>query len=149
MKIEIDQSGKIEDTNKNTIIAFSNKIFRSILIKAKDKREIQDMFRKIGKPRMYIYRTFTELIYLLIRNDLNKIKEIVIDKEYPEKEALIKNLLLQRIKGKKSDFLAENISFTGIGKKSKAHLLGYLVYKNRRKADLEIVSKEILKFIIK
>ena len=54
MRIEIDQSGKIENTNKNTIIAFSNNKFKSIFISAKDKREIQKFFRRIGKPRIFV-----------------------------------------------------------------------------------------------
>ena len=73
MIIEIDQSGKIENTSKNTVIAFSNEIFGSILVKAKDKREIQKIFRKIGKPRIFVYRLFAILIFLLIKNHLKKI----------------------------------------------------------------------------
>ena len=63
MRIEIDQSGKIENTNKNTIIAFSNNKFKSIFISAKDKREIQKFFRRIGKPRIFVYKTFAILIF--------------------------------------------------------------------------------------
>ena len=58
MKIEIDQSGKIENTNKNTIIAFSDSKFKSIFISAKEKREIQKFFRRIGKPKIFIYKVF-------------------------------------------------------------------------------------------
>jgi len=63
MKIEIDQSGKIEDTSKNTIIAFSNGKFKSIFISAREKRELQKFFRRIGKPRIFVYRVFAILIF--------------------------------------------------------------------------------------
>lgn len=53
MNIEIDQSGKIENTNKDTVIAFSDDTCGSILIKAVDKREIQKIFRDIGKSRIF------------------------------------------------------------------------------------------------
>ena len=149
MKIEIDQSGKIENTNEDTVIAFTDEIRKSLLIRAKDKQVIQKIFRQIEKPRMFVYHTFTTLIYLLIKDDLNKIQEIIIDKEYPGKEALIKNLLLQKIRKVKPDFLAESISFQRVGKSSKVHLLAYAVSKNKVKPDLEGRYKEILKFIIK
>lgn len=46
MKIEIDQSGKIEQTSELTVIAFSNGKSATIMISAS---EIQKKFRKIGK----------------------------------------------------------------------------------------------------
>ena len=94
MNIEIDQSGKVENTSKNTIIAFSNDIFGSIFITAKDKREIQKIFRKIGKSRIFVYRLFSILIFLLIKDHLKRIDQIIIDEEYPGKENLIKNYLI-------------------------------------------------------
>ena len=42
MKIEIDQSGKVEETNKPTVIGFSNSLQRTILITAKEKQKLQD-----------------------------------------------------------------------------------------------------------
>ncbi|MCX6810253.1 MAG: hypothetical protein NTY30_00740 [Candidatus Berkelbacteria bacterium] len=52
MKIEIDQSGKIEETGKPTVIAFSNGKSASIIISAKDKKLVQTVFRKIGQPKI-------------------------------------------------------------------------------------------------
>ena len=148
MKIEIDQSGKIENTNKDTVIAFSDDNFGSLLIKAKDKREIQEIFRQAGKPRVFIYKLFTILIFLLIKNHLKKVEEIVIDEEYPGKSALIKDLLLREIRKIRPRFLKENISFRQIGKKSKAHNIAYNTFKKKRKTDI-VVNKKILKFLIK
>lgn len=148
MRIEIDQSGKIENTNKDTIVAFSNRVFGSILIEAKDKREIQEIFRRIGKSRVFIYKLFAILIFLLIKNHLKKIEEIVIDEEYPGKSVLIKDFLLREIRKVYPKFSKENIFFKPIGKKSKAHNIAYNTFKKRRKADI-IVGKKILKFLIK
>ncbi len=36
-------------------MAFTEEISKSLLIKAKDKREIQKIFRQIGKSRIFIY----------------------------------------------------------------------------------------------
>lgn len=149
MKIEIDQSGKVENTSKNTIIAFSNSKFKSIFIRAKDKREIQKFFRKIGKPRIFVYRVFAILIFLLIKNDLQEIKEIIIDEEYTGQFSLIKNFLFQEIKKVNPSFYKDNIVSQRIGKKSKAHFLAYGVAIGKRKADIEVGAKEILRMIIK
>jgi len=49
MRIEIDQSGKIENTAKPTVIAFSGKRDKSLIIFAGEKQKLQNHFRKIGK----------------------------------------------------------------------------------------------------
>lgn len=149
MRIEIDQSGKIEDTSKNTIITFSNNKFKSIFISAKDKREIQKFFRRIGKPIIFVYRTFAILIFLLIKNNLKEINEIIIDEEYPGKSPLIKNFLFQEIRKFSPLFSKQDIAFHCIGKKSRAHFLAYGVAIGKRKADIEVGAREILRIVAK
>ncbi len=149
MNFEIDQSGKIENTSKNTVIAFSNKIFGSIFISAKDKREIQKIFRNAGKPRIFVYKLFTILIFLLIKKHLKDINQIIIDDEYPGKGYLIKNFLQQEFRKKNSDFSANNITIKRIGKKSRAHYLAYGVATGRKMPDKRVTIREILKFIVK
>jgi len=46
MKIEIDQSGKIEETNVDTVIALSNGVKFSVRIHRRTKRRLQEEFRK-------------------------------------------------------------------------------------------------------
>lgn len=149
MRIEIDQSGKVENTSRNTVIAFSNSKFKSILIGAKNKKEIQKFFRRIGKPRIFIYKTFAILIFLLIKNNLKEINEIIVDEEYPGKSPLIKNFLFQEIKKVNSSFSKQNIAFHCIGKKSRAHFLAYGVATGKRRADMEIGAREILRRTVK
>jgi len=149
MNIKIDQSGKIENTSKNTIIAFSNKVFESIFISAKDKREIQKIFRSAGKSRIFVYKLFAILIFLLIKKHLNNIDQIIVDDEYPGKGYLIKNFLFQEIKKRNSDFLVDDIIIKRIGKKSRAHYVAYGVATGRKLSDKRVSIKEILKFIVK
>jgi len=149
MRIEIDQSGKIENTSKNTIIAFSNGEFKSIFISAKDKREVQKVFRSAGKQKVFIYRIFAILIFLLIKDRLKRIHCIVIDEEYPGKSVLIKSFLLLEIRKINPRFPKENISFQKIGKKSRTHFLAYGAAIGRKQADLRVGSKEILRYMIK
>ena len=147
--IEVDQSGKIENTSRDTAIGFSNDISGSVIIQAKDKREIQEIFRKSGKSRIFVYKLFAILIFLSIRKHLNKINQIVIDEEYPGKSYLIKNYLSQEIERIKPDFPVNNIVFNRIGKKSKAHYIAYGVATKRRPPDKIIKIKDTLRFIVK
>lgn len=147
MKIEIDQSGKIENTNKDTVIAFSNSISSSILIKAKNKREIQNAFRQAGKRMVFVYRLFAILIFILIKKHIPKIQQIIIDTEYPGKSSIIKNFLLQEIRKIAPSFRKDNIMFMQIGKKSRAHYLAYGVESNKKQPDMVVDTKDILKFI--
>jgi len=149
MRIEIDQSGKIENTSKNTVVSFSNGKFKSIFISARDKREIQDFFRRIGKPKMFIYRTFAILIFLLIKNNLKEIDEIIIDKEYPGKSSLIRNFILRETREINPRFSEENIEFQRIGKKSRAHFLAYGVAIEKRVPDIKVGAKEIFRIVAK
>jgi len=51
MVYEIDQSGKIEDTSKDTVLCISNGYYLSVKLKAKTKRQLQKIFRKNGQTR--------------------------------------------------------------------------------------------------
>lgn len=60
MKYEIDQSGKIEQTNKNTVLCLSNDKWDSVLILARTKRQIQEIFRRNGQIRNYVILPFVQ-----------------------------------------------------------------------------------------
>lgn len=147
MKIEIDQSGKIENTGKPTVIAFSSKKDKSLIIFAGEKQKLQNHFRKIDKPSSFVYMTFAILICLLIKGE-RLIDEIVIDREYPGQEVLIKSYLIQFLRKSGRTFDKSKIYFQEIGRKSPAH--DYAVRSYRRKsADMKVKSTEILDFLVK
>lgn len=134
MKIEIDQSGKIEETSRDTILALSNGISYSIKISAKTKRKLQDLYRKIGEPRVFVINTFVVGLYLLIKRDISKITEIVIDIEYPGSEKLITNILKEIFSAQKVK-RPPDIHFSLIGKGSKAHKAAVRVFRKENIAD--------------
>jgi hypothetical protein len=142
MKIEIDQSGKVENTEKDTVVAFSNGVSKSILIKARDKREIQIFFRRAGKSKIFAYKLFSVLIFILIKPYINKITEIIIDIEYPGKGDLIKIFLLERMRKIEPSFSAKDISFKLVGKKSGAHIVAYEVFARGKMPDKTVSFKE-------
>ena len=129
MRIQIDQSGKIEETNKNTILAYSNGKNDVVLIKSATKRQLLDKFRRIGQPKLFIYRTFAAGLYLLLKPNISELNSISIDTEWLGKNRLIKDIfseILQKQKVKSKP----DIYFVFVGKSSPAHVLAWNTYKS-------------------
>lgn len=145
MKIEIDQSGKIEDTSKHTFLAFSNSEHFVIKISGAEKRKLQKHFRKIDKAKLFIFLVFTALVIILLKNLKSKSNQIVIDIEYPGRSHMIKDF----IRIYYPDFEIEDIDFHQIGKKSRAHYLAHGTAIKVLNPDLIINAKDILKVIKK
>ena len=147
MKIQIDQSGKLEMTKRHTVIAFSNGINFTAIISAKDKKYLQSIFRKAGTPKIFIYKTFAVIIYIITRKYIKKIDEIAIDIEYPGYNKLIKQLIIEIFKKNKIEFDINIIYFKEVGKLSNAHKIAISSYRNK-KADMKISAKDILKIML-
>lgn len=148
MSYQIDQSGKIEQSSKSTIIALSNSIQASIILKAKDKRELQDIYRAAEKPKVFVFQVFAALIYLLLEKSKIKSGTVYIDKEYPGHEDIIKSYITQLIKKRKKIRIEpENIRFIEVGKSSNAHLYGYKHFR-RGKADIKVTKEDILAMVL-
>ena len=148
MRIEINQSNKIEQTNKDTIIGLSNERAFTVLIKRKIKRKLQEEFRKQGKPRLFIYRTFIAGVVLLFKYaQLKNLSRVVIDEEYYGKDKMLKSMFLEMW----SRFFKDipEISFEKIGKKSKVHNVCYLAMKGKNKVDKIIRFEEIKRLALK
>lgn len=149
MQIEIDQSWKIEDTNKKSVIAFSNSTSASLLISAKEKKAIQQLYRQAGKPEIFVYRLFSVLIFILVKDYLEQVDSIVVDTEYPGKEALIKDFILQLIwKYKDPSFNKNKLWFKQIGKRSRAHKVAYATFKESRRCTESVGLKDIAKYLL-
>jgi len=137
MRVEIDQSWKIENTNKHSVLAFSDGFASSVLISAEDKRFLQKFFR-----------TFAVLAYYLVKDHLDKIDAVIFDREYPEKEALIKDLFLQLVRKHRPNFDKNCIWFEEVGKKSNAHWEAYWVFKGAKKPNKIITYQMVLKEVL-
>ncbi len=148
MIIEIDQSGKIENTNKPTVLAFSNSISKSILISAKDKRTIQTIYRKINQGKTFITKIFSTMIFYLLKSDIKNLDSIIIDREYPGHESDIKSSILDIFNKEKIKIEPGSIKFTSIGKKSNAHKIAHESYISK-KSEIKISANEILRILLK
>lgn len=145
MQIEVDQSGKVEDTKVNTAIGAANKkVKRSLRFPAREKRKLQKILRELDKESMFPYRVFAALIFLAIRDDLSSINEIVIDVEYMGKEAQIKLYLARHIRKIKPKVNMPYITFKHIGRNSPAHEVAINTFRRHRKPDYTVSVRDIL-----
>ncbi len=145
MKIEIDQSGKIEQTNLNTIIALSNNVQYALILKKRTKRILQEIFRKQGKPRMFVYQTFAALIAILLKEAKPK-TQVTIDMEYLG----LQDLLKRQIDEYSTLLLGPKIPtfvFGFVGKESPAHILAEKVAYKKKRANKIVSLNEIIKII--
>lgn len=151
MIIEIDQSGKVEQTGKDTVVAFADQkgFKRSIKISAREKRKLQKFFRKMGKPRFYTHKVFAVLVYLLLKSNISKFDRIIIDPEYPGYEDLLTNLIAELLKVSYKRFELDRIVFKRVGKHSKAHVVANGVFRGEEKPTVLITAEEVLKIIAK
>lgn len=148
MKYEIDQSGKVEETNRCTVVAFSNSESGSILLPSSEKKKLLTSFRFKGKPKMYTLQVFSVLIYLLISKYFSlKDAVIIVDKEYKGKETLIRSYIKQLLSAKKVEKYRDlDIRFDFIGKRSDAHKIAISCFREKS-ADLRIDYKQVIKLV--
>lgn len=137
MNYQIDQSGKVEQTDKDTVIAFSNSKVGAVILTKKEKRHLQELFRRIGMPAIFVDATFAVLLYLLIKNIPNR--KWIIDIEYPGHTKTIEKMY---------DFLSKksvDFHWKLVGKSSPAHDIAYKVYARKLKIGKRIAAEEIWK----
>ena len=150
MQLQIDQSQKIEQTSKDTVIGLTNSKTFSILIPRKIKRRLQEEFRKKGEPRLFVYRTFIAGVVLLLYHSKLDLKEndvVVIDIEYFGKDQILASMFLEmysRIFTK-----LPQIEFRTIGRKSKAHTVSYMTAKGKQKANKMLTYGELKDLALK
>ena len=144
MTYEIDQSGKIEDTNKLTVVAYANGKIKSVKIGSTEKQKLLKVVRTLDYPKQtYVYKIFAALIYFLLADE--DIDYVIIDREYLGHEITIKGFLMYLLNknGRNVPFIA----FGHIGKSSPAHKAAIDIFRGKKEADLVVNAKEILKLL--
>jgi len=147
MVVEVDQSVKIEQSGE-TVLAFANGQKAAIVIPQRVKRAAFATLIAKGKSRnTATLLLFAACLYLLLKNQLKKMKKIIIDVEYEGKDTDIKAFLLRYIRRTTSDFDEEMIVFRRIGKHSPADQKAREVRKRTDKDYRKIVLKELLRVV--
>ncbi|TSC88698.1 MAG: Uncharacterized protein G01um10145_865 [Microgenomates group bacterium Gr01-1014_5] len=145
-KYQIDQSGKVEQTERHTVLACTNGNSMTILLKKTEKRKLQRLFKTVGISKLFPYLTFTALLAIQIKVFKPKYK-LIIDREYLGHESLIEDKLKAYLEdlGVKQTV---HIEFSHVGKLSAAHNLAYLVAIGRKKPDITVGAQEVMKVIL-
>lgn len=150
MRVEIDQSGKIEETNKDTILALSNNIEYSICLPSSVKKQALEILRRKKQGDKVIFlKIFAFGLFLLLEPYLNDLSAVFIDNEYPGNEASIKSILLEFIKRTTGRYPSFTIDFILVKKNSLAHHVawGASTKFNQRKVNKVVKAKEILRLV--
>ena len=144
MRIEVDQSGKIEQTEMDTVVAFSNNHQYAVLLPKELKRRLIGKYRE---ERQIILKLFVIYVYYTLRDYLHQIELIIVDNEYEGKQNYIKSLLLDFIRKDYRDFDKNLIRIAHITKKSKAHEVAANVKRGFAKPQRMLSEKDIEKMI--
>nr|HID14794.1 hypothetical protein [Anaerolineae bacterium] len=142
--LQVDQSSKVEQTNKPTVVAYSNEEQRALLMPAKVKREVLARLRRGGRSRRAsVQLVFAALLALLLREAAERADVILIDVEYMGQEAAIKGQLLRFLGNLEVHVESEVLRFGFVGKKSPAHELAIAVRRGKRRPDHRVTLEEL------
>lgn len=141
--IEVDQSGKVEQTGP-TALAFSNDMQKAILIPPAVKRRAIEQLRRLGrKHQSTVNRVFAAGLVLLLRDVIAEGEPICIDCEYTGHQATIKNLILHYARRLGLQVDKESVTFGLIGKRSPAHSVAISVFRKKRSPDHLVTYEEL------
>ncbi len=144
-EVEIDQSGKVERTQTDTVLALADGQAYAIRIPATVKRAALARLRQKGKSATVSYlRLFAAGLYLLVAGRLSSLERMVIDTEYTGQDANIRGMLLRLVRRAEADYPAERIVFRQVGKDSPAHALALAVHRGARQADRVVTEADLI-----
>jgi len=138
---QIDQSNKIENTNRTTYVCLTNGETIVSSIKAGEKQKLKLFFRELNKPLIFKLFTFSVLCAKVIMT--SKAGVVEIDCEYTSYERQIRSFILQILRIEKVK--EPDIWFSHVGKRSGAHLKGYDAMKKKHRG-IVTVSGEVLRY---
>ena len=140
-KLEVDQSVRIEELTKDTILGIANEqVSFTAIVPKRVKRALHEEFRRQGKPKKFAPYVFATAVSALIQRMPFKSSVIVIDIEYPGYEQEILEIV-------KQCHPQMEVYFTAIGKKSPAHFAAYGVHVGRKKSDHQISIIKLLSIL--
>jgi len=146
--VEVDQSGKIEQTSWDTVLAFSDGLQRAIRIPAKAKRSVFNFLRQKYPERaglFHLLQFFAAGLYLLLHPCLDQLTSVTIDREYPGNEGYIKGVLLNYLRREDPNLSSDFVNFGRVKDGSPADELAWSVFRGKREADQVISLEEVLR----
>ncbi len=143
--VEVDQSGKVEDTKEDTVLAFANGITRTVLIPATVKRDCVTLFHLMGqKGKVFYLQLFAIALFFLLKEHGAHLSNIIIDEEYYGREGDIKRYLLNLLNRAGTPVTGTQIHFGYVGKASAAHDVAIATLRGKKKPDKILTLAELL-----
>lgn len=146
MRYQIDQSGKIEQTERHTVLACTNDTNMTILLKKREKRKLQRFFKIVELQKVFPYLTFAALVALLLKK-LKPNFKITIDREYSGHEVFIEEKVIVYLEQLGITTLPP-IRFGHVGKLSAAHTFAYQVATGKKMPTISTDAREVIKVIM-
>lgn len=139
--IEVDQSGKVEQFDVNTIVALSNHHKYSVLLPKSVKQAIY--YENKLRISDLKYKLFAITTFYCIKDFIDDDNLIVICKEYTGNERLIKEAILGLLNRSSINVSHNSINFGILTKSSPAHELAISVFRKQTEPDLVLTRKHI------
>lgn len=142
--VYVDLSAKVEQWDKDSAIALCNDVQRVYLITRKVKRQLrQRLLERHGKKSL-TFRMLAILVYLMLRDDLAHVRQVVIDRDYSgsQAEATIKTLLLDLLYRHKPGLHGGFIRFENIAGHN-ADVFARETFQGNRKPDRVVTFREL------
>lgn len=137
LRFEVDQSIRIEETNRDTVIGIANKHHGvAVLLPRKIKRHFMEDFRRRGISKRFGPTLFAAGIIATLKQSKLNPSSLILDIEYPGYERLIAKVISLY-------YPRVVISFRQIGKNSPAHEVAYFTHTHKRGSDGTIIRKEL------
>lgn len=142
----MDSSGIWGDLSKPTVFAFSNTISCVLwLDPAVKKACIEEIRRRKGRTDVNDYlRLYSISIFLLLRDHLPQLSEIILDLEYPKKMGMVRSILIEFIRATNPQLTRIPIRIRRIGKTSRAHAKAHAAYRGEHAPDRRAQVHELL-----
>jgi hypothetical protein len=143
--VQVDQSGKVEDTAQDTILALTNGIAFTIRIPSTVKRECITVLRRAGITGKTMYnQLFATGLFFLLKDKIQELDKVIIDIEYIGREAQIKEHLVQLLRRAHGTVESQRIQFGYIGEHTAADEIARQTLHKKRKPDKVISLGMIL-----
>ena len=140
----------MNDLARDTVLALANQISYAIVIPAAVKRTVMRRLHERGKSRTRAaIFAFAIGLYLLLKNVIRAVDQVIIDIEYTGWDAEIRNTLVAYLRRDDPHFDPMRILFQHIGKRSAAHHRAIEIARHRRLPDKQISEWEFLTAISK
>lgn len=148
MRVEIDQSGRVEDLTMGTVVGFSNDRKATVYVSAGVKRDaVRFLKSKILFSLDYAPLFFSVLLFYLIKDE--NFGSVLIDEEYTGKDSFITEKLLLFFNTHTAGRRRPEISFGKIGKHSSAHTLAIRVHRAKGHGAVKISLGQIIALLLK